>query len=176
MWTLTEHADSMAKSDLARRLQIRLSELDVALQELERAGKVKLTEIKGKLVVGLLQGRCPTDSAQLSEKITPALPSGQEEAGSKSWWQFWQWGIEMNNYYFITYVTRRLGKQLFDSCVANEHPFDWLRRTQAEHNFQTILAGWQEIYENEYNKHDAQTNLKNVSHFDHRFQQVLVVQ
>lgn len=57
MWTLTEHADSMAKSDLARRLQIRLSELDVALQELERAGKVKLTEIRGKLVVGLRDGR-----------------------------------------------------------------------------------------------------------------------
>jgi hypothetical protein len=60
----------------------------------------------------------------------------------------------MNKYYFITYVTRRLGKQLFDSCVADEHPFDWLRRTQAEHNFQTILAGWQEISENEYNKYD----------------------
>ena len=62
----------------------------------------------------------------------------------------------MNNYYFITYVTRRLGKQLFDSCVANEHPFDWLRRTQVEHNFQTILAGWQEISENEYNKYDKE--------------------
>ena len=80
----------MTKSDLARRLQMRQTELDVVLREMERAGKVKLTEIKGKLVVGLLQGRCPTDSAQLSEKITPALPSGQEEARSKSWWQFWK--------------------------------------------------------------------------------------
>ena len=41
----------MAKSDLARRLQTRQTELDVVLQELERAGRVKLTEIKGKLVV-----------------------------------------------------------------------------------------------------------------------------
>jgi len=43
----------MSKSDLARRLQMRLAELDVVLQELERAGKIRLTEIKGKLVVGL---------------------------------------------------------------------------------------------------------------------------
>ena len=42
----------MIKSDLARRLRIRQTELDVVLQELERAGKVKLTEIKGKLFVG----------------------------------------------------------------------------------------------------------------------------
>jgi Mn-dependent DtxR family transcriptional regulator len=53
LWTLTEHGGSMTKSDLARRLQIRQAELDVVLQELERAGKIKLTEIKGKLVVGL---------------------------------------------------------------------------------------------------------------------------
>jgi hypothetical protein len=57
LWTLTEHVGSMAKSDLARRLQTRQTELDVVLQELERAGKVKLTEIKGKLVVGLRDGR-----------------------------------------------------------------------------------------------------------------------
>jgi DNA-binding IclR family transcriptional regulator len=53
LWTLTEHGGSMDKSALARRLQMRLSELDVVLQELERSGKVKLTEVKGKLVVGL---------------------------------------------------------------------------------------------------------------------------
>jgi hypothetical protein len=47
----------MAKSDLARRLQTRQTGLDVILQELERAGKVKLTEIKGKIVVGLREGR-----------------------------------------------------------------------------------------------------------------------
>ncbi|VVB63375.1 Uncharacterised protein [uncultured archaeon] len=57
LWTLTEHGGSITKSDLARRLQMRLNELDVVLRELERAGKVKLTEIKGKLVVGLIGSR-----------------------------------------------------------------------------------------------------------------------
>ena len=47
----------MGKSDLARRLQMRQTELDVVLLELEAAGKVKLTEIKGKLVVGLKDSR-----------------------------------------------------------------------------------------------------------------------
>jgi len=28
--------------------------------------------------------------SQLSEKITPALPPGQEEATSNHWWQFWK--------------------------------------------------------------------------------------
>jgi chromosome segregation ATPase len=28
--------------------------------------------------------------SQLSEKITPALPPGQEEARAKSWWRFWR--------------------------------------------------------------------------------------
>ena len=28
--------------------------------------------------------------SQLSEKITPALPPGQEEAKKKGWWQFWK--------------------------------------------------------------------------------------
>jgi DNA-binding IclR family transcriptional regulator len=53
LWALTEHDGSMAKSDLARRLQMRLTELDVVLKELERTEKIKLTEAKGKLVVGL---------------------------------------------------------------------------------------------------------------------------
>lgn len=57
LWTLTEHGGSIGKSYLARRLQMRLSELDVVLQELERAGKVNLTEVKGKLVVGLRDSR-----------------------------------------------------------------------------------------------------------------------
>ena len=47
----------MSKSDLARRLQMRLNELDAVLQELERAGKVNLTETKGKLGVGLRNSR-----------------------------------------------------------------------------------------------------------------------
>jgi hypothetical protein len=33
-------------------LQTRQTELDAVLQELERAGRAKLTEIKGKFVVG----------------------------------------------------------------------------------------------------------------------------
>ena len=57
LWTLTEHGGSMGKSDLARRLQMRLNDLDAVLQELERAGKVKLTESRGKLVVGLRDSR-----------------------------------------------------------------------------------------------------------------------
>ncbi len=44
LWTLTDHGGSMSKSDLARRVQMRLSELDVVLQELEQAIKVKLSE------------------------------------------------------------------------------------------------------------------------------------
>jgi hypothetical protein len=47
----------MAKSDLARRLQTKQTELDVVLKELERAGKIKLTEIMGKIVVGLRDSR-----------------------------------------------------------------------------------------------------------------------
>ena len=57
LWTLTEHGGSMGKSDLARRTQMRLNELDEVLQELERTGKVNLTETKGKLVVGLRDSR-----------------------------------------------------------------------------------------------------------------------
>ena len=57
LWTLTEHGGSMAKSDLASHLQMRQTELDIVLQELERAGKIKLTEVKGKLVVGLRDSR-----------------------------------------------------------------------------------------------------------------------
>ena len=53
LWTLSEHGGSMTKSELARRLQMRQAELDVVLQEMERAGKVRLSAAKGKLVVGL---------------------------------------------------------------------------------------------------------------------------
>ena len=59
---------------------------------------------------------------------------------------------EMNKYYFVTYVTRRLGKQFFDSTVIDEHPFDWLKRTREEISIKTILVAWQEISEEEYNK------------------------
>jgi hypothetical protein len=44
---ITEHSGSMAMSDLARRVQMRHTELDVVLRELERAGKGKLTETRG---------------------------------------------------------------------------------------------------------------------------------
>jgi DNA-binding IclR family transcriptional regulator len=53
LWILANNGGSMGKSDLAHHVQMRLSELDVVLQELEHAGKVRLTEIKGKLAVGL---------------------------------------------------------------------------------------------------------------------------
>jgi transcription initiation factor IIE alpha subunit len=43
---LTEHRGSMTKDELARRLHIKIGELDLVLRELERAGKVNLTEIK----------------------------------------------------------------------------------------------------------------------------------
>ena len=47
LWALTEHGGSMSKSDLARHVQMRLSELDVVLQELEQARKVNY-QSKGK--------------------------------------------------------------------------------------------------------------------------------
>jgi hypothetical protein len=56
----------------------------------------------------------------------------------------------MGEYYFITYVTRRLGRQFFESEVIDEHPFNWLKKSQLETNFKKVLAGWQEISEEEY--------------------------
>lgn len=38
---------------LARKLYMKIGELDSILRELKRAGKVRLTEIKGKLAVEL---------------------------------------------------------------------------------------------------------------------------
>jgi hypothetical protein len=40
LWTLSEHGGSMAKSELARRLQMRLNELDIVLRVLERAENI----------------------------------------------------------------------------------------------------------------------------------------
>jgi DNA-binding IclR family transcriptional regulator len=57
LWELSNHGGSMTKSDLARRLQMRLNEHDVVLQLLEKTGKIKRTETKGKLVVGLRDSR-----------------------------------------------------------------------------------------------------------------------
>lgn len=56
----------------------------------------------------------------------------------------------MGKYYFISYVTKRLGKEIFDCNVIAEHPFSWLKNTLLETNFKTVLVGWQEISEKEY--------------------------
>ena len=60
----------------------------------------------------------------------------------------------MNKYYFITYVTRKLGKEYLESDVINEHPFNWLKKARSEINHKIVLAGWQEISEEEYNMYD----------------------
>jgi hypothetical protein len=56
----------------------------------------------------------------------------------------------MGEYYFITYVTRKLGRQFFESEVIDEHPFNWLKKSQLESNLKMVLASWQEISEEEY--------------------------
>ncbi|MGD0953773.1 MAG: hypothetical protein ABR985_15525 [Methanotrichaceae archaeon] len=60
----------------------------------------------------------------------------------------------MNKYYFITYITRKLGKEYLESDVINEHPFNWLKKARSEINHKIVLAGWQEISEEEYNMYD----------------------
>jgi hypothetical protein len=55
LWTLTEHGGSMTQSELARRLHMKMDELDLVLKE-ESAVKIKLTEVRGKLVVRLREG------------------------------------------------------------------------------------------------------------------------
>jgi hypothetical protein len=56
----------------------------------------------------------------------------------------------MNKYYFITYINKRLGKQLFDSIVIDEHPFEWLKESQSESNSKIVLVNWREISEEEF--------------------------
>ena len=56
----------------------------------------------------------------------------------------------MSRYYFITYINKRLGKQLFDSMVIDEHPFEWLKRSQIESNYKKVLVNWREISEEEF--------------------------
>jgi hypothetical protein len=63
-------------------------------------------------------------------------------------------GIEMNKYYFITYITRKLGREYLESDVINEHPFNWLKKAKLEINHKIVLAGWQEISEEEYSMYD----------------------
>ena len=64
----------------------------------------------------------------------------------------------MGKYYFITYITKRLGKQFFDNTVVDEHPFRWLKRSQSESNSKKVLVNWREISEEEfrlYNEEDC---------------------
>ena len=56
----------------------------------------------------------------------------------------------MGKYYFITYITKRLGKQFFDHDVIDEHPFKWLKRSQSESNPKKVLVNWREISEEEF--------------------------
>jgi hypothetical protein len=61
----------------------------------------------------------------------------------------------MKKYYFITYATRRLGKDFFDCSVIDEHPFTWLRDFRLETNLKRVLVGWQEISKEEYNMYNS---------------------
>lgn len=56
----------------------------------------------------------------------------------------------MGKYYFITYITKRLGRQFFDNAVVDEHPFQWLKRSQSESNSKKVLVNWREISEEEF--------------------------
>lgn len=60
----------------------------------------------------------------------------------------------MREYYFISYVTKRLGREFFESNVVVEHPFTWLKNVLSETNFNTVLVGWQEISEEEYERYN----------------------
>ncbi len=60
----------------------------------------------------------------------------------------------MNKYYFITYIARKLGKEYLESDVIDEHPFNWLSKARSEINHKIVLAGWQEISEEEYGMFD----------------------
>ena len=60
----------------------------------------------------------------------------------------------MNRYYFITYITRKLGEEYLESDVIDEHPFNWHKKVRSEINHKIVLAGWQEISEEEYRMYD----------------------
>jgi hypothetical protein len=60
----------------------------------------------------------------------------------------------VNKYYFITYIARKLGKEYLESDVIDEHPFNWLSKARSEINHKIVLAGWQEISEEEYGMFD----------------------
>jgi hypothetical protein len=62
----------------------------------------------------------------------------------------------MGAYYFVTYITRRLGKQFVDSIVIDEHPFQWLKRSRSESNAKIVLVNWREISEDEYHMYNEE--------------------
>lgn len=62
----------------------------------------------------------------------------------------------MTKYYFITYATKRLGKEFLDCMVIDEHPFSWLKKSRSETSFKMVLTGWQEISEDEYNMYNSE--------------------
>jgi hypothetical protein len=49
-----------------------------------------------------------------------------------------------------------LGREFFDCCVVEEHPFKWLKNVLSEINFKTVLVGWQEISEEEYEMYNKE--------------------
>jgi hypothetical protein len=65
-------------------------------------------------------------------------------------------GYKMKKYYFITYATKRLGKEFLDCMVIEEHPFSWLKNSKSETNFKRVLVGWQEISLEEYNMYNSE--------------------
>ncbi len=60
----------------------------------------------------------------------------------------------MSKYYYITYINKRLGKQFFDSAVIDEHPFEWLKRSQIESISKKVLINWREISEEEFHAYN----------------------
>ena len=60
----------------------------------------------------------------------------------------------MSKYYFVTYISKRLGKQFFDSTIIDEHPFEWLKGSQTESKSRKVLVNWKEISEEEFQMYD----------------------
>ena len=109
---LIEHGGPMGRSELNHHVEMNLSELDAVLQELERAGKVKLTEIKGCRVGGfgkklevieylsqppekIPKTQPPSILPEMKRPLQKpsnegTLPSLEEESRTKSWWRFWK--------------------------------------------------------------------------------------
>ena len=66
----------------------------------------------------------------------------------------------MGKYYFITYITKRLGKQFFDNTVVDEHPFRRLKRSQSESNSKKVLVNWREISEEEFHLYNDEERVE----------------